>query len=75
VPEPPPGKMLDLSMVDLEFTPGMGTPQSWTMVAGPNQCAPGAFYLQGTTVFLCPETCSLVGGDASATLKVSVTCL
>jgi hypothetical protein len=75
VPEPPPGEALDLTMVDLLFTPGMGMPQSWMMVAGPNQCAPGAFYLQGNTVFLCPETCSLVEADASATLQVTVACL
>jgi hypothetical protein len=74
VPDPPPGQVLDLATVGLLFTPGNGPQQTWTLVSGPSQCSSGRFYLQGTTVVLCPETCAVIEADTDAKIEISVSC-
>lgn len=74
VPDPPPGQTLDLASGGIVFTPGMGMPQQWQLVTGPSQCGPDKFYIQGTTIFLCPEACDVAEADPSAKLEVMFDC-
>lgn len=76
VPEPPPGKTIDLDTVIVAYTPsGTGTQTTFKQVADASACAPGSFYIEGgTTIRLCPDACTLVQTDDMAKIDVLFGC-
>jgi hypothetical protein len=75
VPEAPPGKTIDLSTVEVAYTPGgMGAPTIFTQVPDAASCAAGAFYIESGTIKLCPATCMAVQMDDQAKIDVLFGC-
>lgn len=77
MPAAPEGKALDPASISVNYYPmgQQGAPQSFTLVSGPLNCAPGRFYLDGETIHLCQETCADVQQDSDAEIKVEFKCL
>jgi hypothetical protein len=76
IPDPPAGKQIDPSSVVVEYTVGgMGAPTDFVQVADAASCKPNGFYLDATTIHLCPETCTLVQADPKAAINVLFACL
>lgn len=75
IPEAPEGKMLDTESIVVEFTPdGMGMPIQFTQVASLADCTPSSFYIDATTIYLCPAACDAIQGNIAAELSVNFTC-
>lgn len=75
IPEAPEGKMLDTDSIVVEFTPdGMGVPTQFTQVASIDDCTPTSFYIDATTIHLCPAACEAIQGNLAAELAVNFTC-
>jgi len=75
LPDPPAGKALDPSSIQIEFTPSStGTPQKFSQVGGAASCQAGSFYVEGDKIKLCPATCTVVQGDDNAKLKILALC-
>ncbi len=75
VPQPPPGKELDPDSITIEYTPSGGTGTTkFVQVADSSKCKPNAFYIDGDTIQLCPETCTVVQGDDSAEVQILALC-
>lgn len=75
VPDSPPGEVIDLSTVVVQYTPGDGSdPQSFKQVASVQACAPGSFYIANGMISLCPDACQLVQDDAAAAVDVLYGC-
>jgi hypothetical protein len=64
---------LDLAAVVFEPSDGSGL-ESLTRVADMAACVDGAYYLDGTTFTLCPETCDRVRMDDEGKIVVKVGC-
>jgi len=80
MPDPPPGKKLDPSQVEVTFTPQGGMPTKITKVADVTQCtAAGGFYYdnpaQPTKIILCPETCKTLQAIPDGKLELNLGCL
>jgi hypothetical protein len=75
VPDPPPGKMIDLATVEVAYTPGgMGTQQTFAQVKDASMCTASSFYIENGTIKLCPDTCALVQMDDKAKIDVLFGC-
>ena len=78
VPERPPGgESPDFDRVVLVYEPGEATgemPRSLRRVDGPGDCDAGDFYVDGTTIEVCPTTCDALQMDEEASLAVHVAC-
>jgi len=75
VPEPPEDLTLDLESVLVEYSPmGEGDPETFTQVDSIDQCGPKAFYIEGDTVHLCPESCAEVQADKDAKIDLKFSC-
>lgn len=75
IPEPPPGEEIDPDTIEIDYLPGgVGPAESFHQVTGPAECAADAFYISADTIFLCPEACTAVQGDAEARLDVRFGC-
>jgi len=75
IPTPPEGETIDPDTIEIDYTPGgMGQPETFHQVVGPADCAADAFYISGDTVYLCPQACTIVQGDATAHLDVRYGC-
>lgn len=75
MPEPPPEKELDPATIEIEFTPSAGgNPQKFVQVDSAAQCKAGAFYIEGETLKLCPQTCELVQADSKAKIQILALC-
>jgi hypothetical protein len=75
IPEPPAGETIDPDTIEIDYSPGGVPPvQPFHQVTGPAACEPDAFYIDSGLVFLCPEACALVQGDAMAHLDVRYGC-
>jgi hypothetical protein len=75
MPEAPPGKELDPNTLSIEFTPSTGgNTQKFVKVDSLAQCKPGAFYVEGDTIKLCPDTCTTVQADAKAKIQILALC-
>ncbi len=58
LPTPPDGQSLDLSTVVARFTPtGGGAVQEYAQVANAAACTANAFYIEASTIKLCPAAC------------------
>jgi hypothetical protein len=80
IPEPPDGEDLDLSQVNVEYTPGDGgQPTVISKVDGESSCGPaGGWYYDNPTnpaqILLCPATCELVAADTEGNVDVVFGC-
>jgi hypothetical protein len=81
IPAPPPGQIIDPGQVNVAYTPGGGSSaQSLQKVASAAACGTSArawHYDNETSpsaIVLCPTTCSNVGADAAATVKIVLGC-
>ncbi|MCC6552649.1 MAG: hypothetical protein IT372_06440 [Polyangiaceae bacterium] len=75
VPDPPPGETIDLSTVQVEYTPGGGGPkQTFTQVPNALECGPGKFYIDADVIHLCGEACATVQSDDAAKLSILYGC-
>jgi hypothetical protein len=75
IPPPPAGSELDLAKVAIEYTPGNGgAPVTFGQAATASACQPGAFYISGDSLTLCPDTCSQIRSDPTANVAVLFTC-
>jgi hypothetical protein len=75
-PSAPPGEELDLRGVVVVYTPGgSATDTSLTRVGDENACQPDAFYLENTTIILCPSTCNEVQDDPTGELALHIACV
>lgn len=68
-PLPPVGEIIDPNTVQLDFTPEGGDPlEKFVQVPAAAQCTPSAFWIDGTTIHLCPDACARVnesGGNVA----------
>jgi hypothetical protein len=75
LPEPPPGRVLDLDEMAVSFTPSSGgAARLLGRVESAADCSLDGFVLDGTGVQLCSDVCELVRADARAALEVVFTC-
>lgn len=75
IPDPPAGETIDPNTVEIDYQPGGGGPlASFHQVTGPGACEASAFYIQESTISLCPETCATVQADPGAQLDVRFGC-
>ncbi len=75
IPDPPQGETIDPDTIEIDYLPGgVGPAETFHQVVGPADCAPDAFFIDGTMVVLCPEACTLVQGDQLARLDVRYGC-
>ena len=57
------------------YTPGGGGSETiFDQVADAGDCGPGKFYIDGDTVFLCPDSCAQVQGDPNAEISLKFDC-
>ncbi len=78
MPTPEAG-LLDPTKIVVEYLPGgTGTPQQFSHVSDAASCVPGAFYYDNNTspqtIYLCPDTCSVVQADPNAKVQVLLGC-
>jgi len=75
VPTPPQGQTLDLTTVQVEYTPaGMGAPQTFKQVKQYSDCTDNAFYISNDVIKLCPTSCATVQEDQKAKIAVLYGC-
>jgi von Willebrand factor type A domain-containing protein len=81
LPDPPPGEMLDYGKVNVEYTPGDGSPpQTIPNVASEADCpanGDGWYYDDNsapTQIILCDFTCSKVSLDATGKMSIVYGC-
>jgi hypothetical protein len=74
IPEPPAGETIDPDTVEIDFQPSVGPLAAFHQVTGPGACEADGFYIQGTMIFLCPQTCTTVQADPGAQLDVRFGC-
>lgn len=66
-PTPPAGKTIDPNTVELDYTPDGGGPvEKLIQVKSAAECTPSAFFIEGTTIHLCPDACSKVNGNGGS---------
>jgi hypothetical protein len=79
MPPGQPGKPVDPTKVNVNFTPGSGPAQEFGKVAGPGQCVPGGWYYDNeanpTKIILCPQTCTTVQADPNGKIQIELGCL
>lgn len=76
LPAPPAGEVINLNSVLVTYTPmGTGTPETFRQVPNVNQCAAGAFYLQNSRIYLCPDACQEVQQDNKASVNIIYDCV
>jgi len=80
VPDAPQGQSIDLSTVIVQYKPsGTGSQVLFSPVADANTCKDGSFYIAKDmngkdTIYLCPQTCSVVQEDLTAKINVLYGC-
>ena len=79
IPPSPQGGMIDLTKVNVQYTPGGGAAKTEKNVANKAACAGGdGWYYDDpakpTKIELCPGTCATVQADASAKIDVVLGC-
>ena len=73
LPAPPPGETLDLSSIELTYTSGTNV-ETLVQVADATQCTDGAFYVEGSQIHLCPQSCTRISADAEAQIDIRFDC-
>jgi hypothetical protein len=74
-PDPPAGKELDPDSITIEYTSSAtGDVSKFKQVADETQCEPNAFYIDGETLKLCPDACTLVQADNAAEIEILALC-
>lgn len=74
IPTPPVGSTVS-NRIYVVYTPGNGSAMSeFSQVAKAADCSIGKFYVEGTQVKFCPQTCASVRMDPNARVAVRFTC-
>jgi len=74
IPDAPEGEALDLSTVEVSYTPSSAAAQVLRQTADPSQCDDASFYIDGDSIQLCPDTCEVVQADSGASVEVLFGC-
>jgi len=75
MPAAPPGENLDPNNMLVNYTPSDGSAVvEFKKVANSAACVDNAFYIEGTTIHLCPQACTLVQADDNAKMDVLFGC-
>jgi hypothetical protein len=75
IPPNPPGKMIDPTTIEMEYTPGNGGQKvALTQVKTMADCTPNAFYITAGTMHLCPQSCTTIQADPQAALQILFGC-
>jgi hypothetical protein len=75
IPTPPAGLTLNLDQVAVSLARGDGSGAlQFGQTQGLADCQPGAFYIQGDRINLCPQACEVVRRDPAADVQVLFTC-
>jgi hypothetical protein len=75
MPDPPAGKELDPATITIEYTASAtGDLTKFKQVADASKCEPNAFYIDGDTLKLCDDACSLVQADNQAEIDILALC-
>lgn len=73
-PTAPDGQTIDPNTIQLVYEDGASQSTTFVQVAGPGDCKPNAFYVEGQTLRLCPEACEFVNTDAMGSMDVQYGC-
>jgi hypothetical protein len=75
IPPAPSGLALDLANVAIQYQPGgAATPVTFGQAPTAAACQADAFYVAGGRLNLCPDSCSRIRRDPTASVKVLFTC-
>jgi hypothetical protein len=75
IPAPPLGKELEPDKVAVNYISGNASGNlEFLQVLDPADCGPDAFYMQASSIVLCPEACAFVQADDAARVDVLFTC-
>ena len=80
IPDPPDGEELDFNAVNVEYTPGDGSPaQILGKVDNEAACGPaGGWYYDNpgdpAQILLCPASCDLISGDTTGQVDIVLGC-
>lgn len=74
IPEPPPGKTLELDKVAVVHTKADDSTVTMGQVRSPAECQDNAFYIQDGRVWLCDQACNTVKTENGANVSVAFTC-
>jgi hypothetical protein len=75
IPPEPAGRALDLNNVAIEYSRADGAaPVQFGQAPDLGSCQADAFYIADGRLNLCPETCSSIRGDRTASMTVLFTC-
>jgi hypothetical protein len=75
IPTPPMGEVLDLAKVAVAYTPSNGGPEvRFGQTPALGVCQSNAFYIAEGRLNLCPDACSTIRNDPTASVDVLFTC-
>jgi hypothetical protein len=75
VPEPPEGETLDPNTLEVEYLPaGVAPAEVFHQVPSEAECEDDAFWVDATSIHLCPTACTLVQSDAMARVDIRYGC-
>jgi hypothetical protein len=75
IPAAPQGSVLDLEKVAIEYTPSNGSPSiQFGQAPAYGVCQSDAFYIANDRLNLCPEACTTIRSDPTASVAVLFTC-
>ena len=74
----PTGPNVDPALINVNFTPGSGAPETIGQAMGAQSCQNGGWYYDNpampTRISLCPSTCARVQADSNAKLDIVLGC-
>jgi hypothetical protein len=73
IPTPPAGKTIDPNTIEIVHASGSSS-TTLHQVKDLASCTNDAFYVAGSEIHLCPQSCTSVQADAAATLSVTYGC-
>jgi hypothetical protein len=74
IPEPPPGKTLELEKVAVRHTRADQTELFLKQAPSSADCQAGTFYIEAGRVWLCPAACDAIKAENGANVDVLFTC-
>jgi hypothetical protein len=74
IPDPPPGEMINLDTIQVKYSSAGVPVDTFNRVPTLADCDASSFYIEGDTIFLCPEACTIVQSDEDAEIDVLYGC-
>jgi hypothetical protein len=74
IPVAPPGEVIDLSTLQMQYDSSNAPVATFGPVPAATDCDGGSFYVEGGRIHLCPDACATVGADPLAELSVVHDC-